>query len=197
MDKWREWTEEANWERLISEVNQNLSYYRFEHTKRVVEVAKKLAVHYKMPPSIVALAALFHDYAKEMPKDEMKQVLLANNRHDIVDLAPAIWHAAAGAYLVQERYPFGSEIFLPIFYHTTGRKDMTDLEKVIFLADFIEPRRNFPGLEEVREATWENLDEAMYLALNLNIDKLLNNHFLIAEITVEARNYFLTKRSAY
>ncbi|OEF96256.1 bis(5'-nucleosyl)-tetraphosphatase (symmetrical) YqeK [Desulfuribacillus alkaliarsenatis] len=195
MDICKEWITDEKWEQLLSEVSKALSFQRFEHTKRVIVVAKDLAKHYNQSIEKVMLAALFHDYAKELPKEKMRNILTDHGRKDILAMAPAIWHAPVGAYLVQS-YPFGKEIFDAVCYHTTGRKMMSDIEKIIFLADYIEPSRSFPGVEEVRNMTWKNLDEAMYLALNLNIEKLLKKHFLIAEITVDARNYFLTKRSA-
>lgn len=195
MDIWREWTEGDKWEQLTQIVRNRLSYQRFEHTKRVVEVAIKLANHYNQNQSVAMLAALFHDYAKELPKEQLKQILIDNGRRDVIELAPAIWHAPVGAYLVKQEFPFGEVIFESVCYHTTGRRNMTEMEKITFLADYTEPKRNFPGLEEIRKATWENLDEGMYLALNLNLEKLIKNHFLIAEVTIEARNDFLIKRS--
>ena len=195
MNRWKEWAEGENWQTLVREVGSKLSIQRMEHTMRVVNVAAKLAEQYKQDIHLASLAALFHDYAKELPKDDMKQILLDHGREDIIELAVPIWHAPVGAYLVKERYPFGEAIFDAVFYHTTGRRDMTDLEKIIFLADYIEPRRNFPKLGDIRQLAWANLDQAMYSALNTTIEKLLNNHFVIAEITVGARNYFLTKRS--
>jgi len=195
MYKWANWIEGDNWQRLLAEVCNRLSFHRFEHTKRVVDVAKQLANHYKIETPIVMLAALFHDYAKELPKEQMRHILLENDREDILALAPAIWHAPVGAYLIKDIYPFGEDIFDSICYHTTGRNNMTDIEKVTFLADYIEPKRSYPRLDEIRKEAWINLDYAMYMALNLNLEKLIINDFLVAEVTVEARNYFLTKRS--
>ena len=195
MDRWKEWAEGERWQTLLSEVSSKLSVQRMEHTLRVVNVAAKLAEQYKQDIHLASLAALFHDYAKELRKEEMKKILLDNGRQDIINLAVPIWHAPVGAYLIKERYPFGEHIFDAVFYHTTGRQHMTELEKIVFLADYIEPKRYFPKLYEIRKLTWVNLDQAMYVALNTIIEKLLNNHFIIAEITVEARNYFLTKRS--
>ncbi|OEH84652.1 hypothetical protein BHU72_09165 [Desulfuribacillus stibiiarsenatis] len=194
MEKWKQWTEGDNWEQLQDKLKNILSYHRYEHTKRVIDVAVKLGEQYTIDKSLCALAALFHDYAKELPKDQMQLILKQHQREDIIAMASPIWHAPVGAYLIRDEFPFGEDIFLPVFYHTTGRREMTDLEKIIFLADYIEPKRSFPGIEEIRRATWTELNKGMYLALNLTLEKLVKNHFLIAEITVDARNYFLQKK---
>lgn len=194
MNNWLEWTEGNKWQLLLDDVSRQMSKKRFDHTLRVVAEAEKLAKHHGYSDNKVALAALFHDYAKEFTKDDMVKILIENNRSDFLELAPAVWHAAVGAYVIRERYPFGADIFDSICYHTTGRAGMTELEMLTFLADYTEPNRDYPGLNKIREKAWNSLDDAMYTALNLNLEKLVKHNFMIAETTVEARNYFLNKK---
>ena len=89
---------------------------------------------------------------------------------DLLDYHHELWHAPAGAYLVQQEVGItDAEILDAIRYHTTGRVGMTLLEKVIYLADYIEPGRKFPGVDEVRQLAKHNLNQAVCQALENTI----------------------------
>ena len=113
------------------------------------------------------LAAIFHDYAKFRPKDEMKQIIVDQNMaKELLDFHSELWHAPVGAYLVEKEAGITDrDILDAIAYHTTGRIGMTVLEKVVYLADYIEPGRSFPGVDEVRELATKSLDKAMIQAV--------------------------------
>jgi predicted HD superfamily hydrolase involved in NAD metabolism len=116
-------------------------------------------------------AAIFHDYAKFRPKDEMRQIILNQNfPQDLLHYHAELWHAPAGAYLVEREAGIkNKEVLDAIRYHTSGRPGMTLLEKVIYLADYIEPGRHFPGVDEVRALAKENLDKALIQAVKNTI----------------------------
>ena len=83
------------------------------------------------------------------------------------------------------------EILNAIKYHTTGRENMTLFDKIIFIADYIEPSRNFQGIEEVRKMAYEDLDKSIIMAMDKTINFLIDNQILIHTRTVEARNYLI------
>ncbi|MFT4412709.1 bis(5'-nucleosyl)-tetraphosphatase (symmetrical) YqeK [Fredinandcohnia humi] len=148
-------------------VEKQLTEHRYQHTLGVMETAIELAQRYNVDEKKAEIAAIFHDYAKFRPKEEMSQILLDQNMpSDLLVHNTELWHAPVGAYLVQTEVGIHDEEILDaIRYHTSGRQDMTMLEKVIFVADYIEPGRHFPGVEEVRAVAKHDLDRALILSL--------------------------------
>ena len=80
-------------------------------------------------------------------------------------------------------------IYSAIFYHTTGKADMSLLEKVIYLADYIEPTRDFPGVEELRQACYEDLDRGLLMGLEMSIEEMKSMGNPVHHATVEARDW--------
>ena len=140
-----------------------------------METAVKLAERFGADVKKAEIAAIFHDYAKFRPKEEMKQIILdGGGPLEVLNFHHELWHAPAGATLVKTEVGITDEdILSAIRFHTSGRPNMTLLEKVIYVADYIEPGRRFPGVEEVRTFAEEDLDLALIQALK-NIDYLFN-----------------------
>jgi predicted HD superfamily hydrolase involved in NAD metabolism len=136
-----------------------------------IDLAKKYGVDEKK----AELAAIFHDYAKFRPKEEMKQIIIKQGfSKDLLLFNSELWHAPVGAYLVEtEAGITDQEVLDAIRYHTSGKPGMTLLEKIIYLADYIEPGRHFPGVEEVRELAKESLDKALIKAVHNTIEFLM------------------------
>ncbi len=113
------------------------------------------------------MAAIFHDYAKFRPKEEMKQIIVREKcLAELLDYNAELWHAPVGAYLAEKEAGITDpEILDAIRYHTSGRPGMTLLDKVIYVADYIEPGRHFPGVEEVRRLAETDLNEALIQAM--------------------------------
>lgn len=162
-------------EHALTIVKQQLTEHRYQHTLGVAETAVMLAKRYGVNEKKAELAAIFHDYAKFRPKEEMKGIILRQGMpKDLLGYNMELWHAPAGAYLVrQEAGIIDQEILDAIRFHTSGRKGMTKLEKVIYLADYIEPGRHFPGVEEVRELAKISLDQALLKSIENTILFLL------------------------
>ena len=85
---------------------------------------------------------------------------------------PKLLHAKTGAAVARDLFGVPDEIYEAIRWHTTGKPDMTLLEKVIYLADYIEPTRDFPGVEKLRELAYEDLDRALLLGLQMTIEEV-------------------------
>jgi predicted HD superfamily hydrolase involved in NAD metabolism len=158
-------------EEALKIVKEQLTDHRYQHTLGVVETAITLAKKYGADEKKSETAAIFHDYAKFRPKDEMRQIILNQNfPQDLLHYHAELWHAPAGAYLVEREAGIkNKEVLDAIRYHTSGRPGMTLLEKVIYLADYIEPGRHFPGVDEVRALAKENLDKALIQAVKNTI----------------------------
>jgi predicted HD superfamily hydrolase involved in NAD metabolism len=171
-------------------VKAQITEKRYVHTLGVAETAVLLAERFGAPVKKAELAAIFHDYAKFRPKEEMKQIIIDQNMSkDLLDFHSELWHAPVGAYLVeQEAGITDREILDAIKYHTTGRIGMTLLEKIVYLADYIEPGRSFPGVDEVREMAKENLDLAMIGAVRNSIVFLINKKQAIYPDTFHTYN---------
>ncbi|MGD6818178.1 bis(5'-nucleosyl)-tetraphosphatase (symmetrical) YqeK [Metabacillus sp. 84] len=171
-------------------VKKQLTDHRYQHTLGVMETAIELAGKYGADIKKAETAAIFHDYAKFRQKEEMKQIILAQNmKQDLLIHNTELWHAPAGAYLVRTEAGIEDpEILDAIKYHTSGKAGMSLLEKVIYVADYIEPGRRFPGVEEAREAAERSLEEAMMLSLQNTITFLLKKNQAVYPMTIEAYN---------
>ncbi|OZU89907.1 phosphohydrolase [Virgibacillus indicus] len=174
----------------IEHVRPHLTQKRFDHTLRVAETAVSLADQYKVSKEKTELAAIFHDYAKYRPLDEMKRWIISSRLpKDLLLYHHELWHGPVGAILIEREFGIKDpDIQLPIQYHTTGRAHMSEIEKVIFLADYIEPGRSFPGIEEVRNMARKDLTHACLLASRNTIQFLMNKKATIYPETFHAYN---------
>lgn len=179
----------------IDIVKPALTEARFDHTLRVAETAVKLAELYHVSKEKVELAAIFHDYAKFRPLDEMKEFILANPLpNDLLDFHHEVWHGPVASVVIDEQFGItDKEIKDAIRYHTTGRTDMGTFEMVLFLADYIEPGRSFPGIEEVRDMAQKNLNHACFLVSRNTINFLISKNATIYPDSFHAYNFFLQK----
>lgn len=175
-------------------LEENLVKGRYLHTLGVVETAVKLAKIHGEDVEKAEIAALSHDIAKNLSKEELLKIIKENNISLSFDEknTKELWHSIVGPIVAKERFAIDDiEILSAIRWHTTGKEDMSALDKIIYLADLVEPSRNFPGVEELRQDCEENLDIAMLNALTHTIKYLLEKGCLIDINTVKARNYLL------
>lgn len=177
-------------------VKAQLTDHRYQHTIGVMETAVVLAERFGADVEKARLAAIFHDYAKFRPKEEMKSLILEQNLgEDLLHYGSELWHAPVGAYLVKKEVGIDDEEILEaIRTHTSGRIDMSLLEKVIFLADYIEPGRHFPGVEEVRETAEKDLDEAVKQAIMNTITFLMRRNQLVYPDTLHTYNDIVSQQ---
>ncbi|RHW40980.1 HD domain-containing protein [Neobacillus notoginsengisoli] len=165
-------------EAALQIVKEQLTEHRYIHTVGVMETAITLAKRYGANPKQAELAAIFHDYAKFRPKEDMKKIIIEQGYpEDLLDYSPELWHAPAGAYLVEHEAGItDSEVLDAIRYHTSGRPRMRLLEKIIYLADYIEPGRSFPGVEDTRIIAKSDLDGALIHSIKNTISFLLKKN---------------------
>lgn len=182
-------------EEALKLVKEQLTDHRYQHTLGVMETAIALAKQYGENEQKAELAAIFHDYAKFRPKEEMKEIIASQGfPQDLLEFNSELWHAPAGAYLVEKEAGVSDpEVLGAIRYHTSGRPGMNLLEKIIYLADYIEPGRHFPGVEEVREMAKENLEKALIMAIKNTIIFLMKKNQTVYPDTFYTYNDLIKK----
>ncbi|KOF56731.1 MULTISPECIES: bis(5'-nucleosyl)-tetraphosphatase (symmetrical) YqeK [Clostridium] len=184
------WTENE----IIEYLKKNLKESRFKHSLSVRDTAVKLAEKYNCDVKKASIAGLAHDCAKNIEDKEIINICSeAGYILNEVELKnPSIAHGLAGSIIAKDKMGINDEEILnSIRFHTTGKKNMTLLEKIIYIADYVEPLRDFPGVDELRKAVNDNLDEAMLLSFDQTIKYVIKREMLIHLDTVEARNYMI------
>lgn len=171
-------------------VKPHLTEHRYIHTIGVVDTAVDLAERFGADTHKAMLAAVFHDYAKFRPKEEMRSIIERERLgEDLMLYGSELWHAPVGALLVKTEIGLqDDEILQAIRSHTSGRVGMGLLEKIIFLADYIEPGRQFPGVDEVREIAGNDLDEAVKQAIINTVVFLLKRNLPVYPGTLHTYN---------
>lgn len=169
---------------------------RFEHSLRVAETAKKLAEIYGVDVKKAYLAGLIHDCAKYNEEVYIKKYNIDFSIYPVSSIKDPVLHSFLGAEVAKKVYNiYDRDVLKAIEYHTTGRPDMSDLEKIIFIADAIEPARDFEGIEKIRKLAFENLNKAMLNLLDSNIIFLIGKKALINPLSFEARNYLIEEKN--
>lgn len=166
-------------EEIQKKLQKHMGAKRYRHTIGVQYTAVMLAMRYEADLQQAALAGLLHDCAKYLEEEE---ILRECERHHIAYSStekrqPYLLHAKLGALYAKKKYGIKDErILSAIRYHTTGKPDMSLLEKIVFTADYIEPHRKMLAvLPAIRKMAFEDLDEAVYMILKSTLDYLLNH----------------------
>lgn len=167
---------------------------RCEHTTGVMYTAAALAMCYGTDIQSALTAGLLHDSGKYCsPKEQIRacgkyQISLTDSEKEM----PALVHAKLGAYLAEHEYGIKDrEILDAVLYHTTGRPRMTLLEKIIYIADYIEPnRKDIPGLQEIRGIVFQDIDRAIYLSALGTVDYLKRSGRPVDPMTVDTYEYY-------
>lgn len=177
-------------------LKENLSEVRFQHTIGVAETARLLGKKWGVDEDRAFLAGLIHDCAKEVLRSDAIALLKESgyNPDDVELLAPALLHAPLGRVFAKNIFGIqDEEVLMAVRYHTTGRAGMSLLEKIIYVADFVEPNRKISEADELRSLAYENLDMAALKAADISILYTIKKGGALHTDTVLARNYFLKK----
>lgn len=178
-------------------LKKNLIESRYIHTLGVVKTAIELAKINNVDINKAEIAALVHDVAKNKTIEELKNIIEKNNIKLSYDEenTPELWHSIVAPILAREIFKIDDfEILDAMRYHTTARENMSKLEKIIYIADMIEPGRNFDGVDILREATLMDLDKGVLLGLSHTINYLIKHGFLIDINSIKARNYLIINK---
>lgn len=186
-------------EKINNYIKETLKGNRYSHTLGVVETAKELAKINGEDEKKAELAALIHDVAKYIPVEEQVKILEDEGCEldEITLNSPQVLHGFTGAIIAKEKFGIeDQDILNAIKYHTLAKKDMSNLEKIIYIADYIEPGRDFPGVKKLREITKENLDEGVLKGLENTILFVIKQGNLLHPLTIEARNFLVMQKDS-
>jgi nicotinate-nucleotide adenylyltransferase len=177
---------ELSW--LRQKVQPMLTSQRMAHTLGCEQEAVQLAQRWGEDPEAAAVAGICHDITKKLSFEE--QLILCDKYDIVLDMSernsPQLLHAITGAALARDMFGVPDNIYEAIRWHTTGKADMTTLEKIIYLADYIEPTRNFEGVDQMRQLAYEDLDKAMAQGLNMSLEDLRKRNVEPHQISIEA-----------
>jgi len=185
---------------LLKEIlKANLPEDRFLHSIGVMETAKSLSNIYGVDEKKAQIAGLLHDCARGISLE--LQLKMAEDfgilLEDIERQEKLLIHGPLGAVLAREIYDITDEqILRAIRIHTTGDINMTCLDKIIFMSDLIEPSRSFPGVDELRQKAFKDLDAAVLSAFDSTIMYLIKENSLIHPKTIRSRNFMLLQKES-
>lgn len=186
--------------RLRKKIEKVQDAKRYEHTLGVAYTAASLAMRFGAPIQDAQTAGLLHDCAKCL-SDEKRLALCEKYEIPITEVErrnPFLLHAKVGAFLARRKYGVRDEDILnAVQYHTTGREGMSLLEKIIFVADYIEPgRKQAPNLAEIRRLSFEDLDAALLKILEDTMDYLKNAGGEVDSMTEKTWRYYRSQKKS-
>ena len=188
-----------NLDSINNKIKEMLPQRRYKHSLNVSNCAIKLSEIYNCDKDKAYLSGIIHDCAKYLSTEEVQYYVDKYKiKLDCLEKENlALSHSVIGSYIAKYEFKIEDEdIIDAVKYHTTGKENMTLLEKIIYMADLIEEDRNFPSVNLLRELTYSgNLDEALLISFNNTIKFVIENKQLIHPRTIEARNYLMQQKS--
>ena len=168
-----------------------MSNKRFEHSLNVAKFAKTLALSHNADTEKAYIAGLIHDSAKEFNPEKCKKynITLENELHDIFDSYQDIWHALIVDQFADQVFGINDkETLNAAKYHCTGKRSMSKLAKIVFIADYLDPLRQLKDQSEIESLAKKSLNQAMLKVLINTIQHLINNRCMIYEDTIDCYN---------
>lgn len=176
----------------LAAIKPRMPEKRYIHTMGVMETAINLAEKYGENPKSAETAAILHDIAKYADLEWMRKIAKENGLDARLEgWGSEILHGPIGAWIAEDEFQITDEDILnAIRFHTTGRAGMSQLEKIIYIADMIEPNRKFDGVEKLRKKAQEDLDKAMRACIRHTISFLVQSKQAIYPVSIECYNDF-------
>jgi predicted HD superfamily hydrolase involved in NAD metabolism len=184
-------------EHIRDTIKNRVSENRWKHIQGVVFEAQKLALFYGVSSHKAEMAALFHDYCRSLSKDllnkHVKQIGLDEKIYLDND---KLSHGKIAAELMKSEHGIEDmDILNAVKFHTTGRFNMSTLEKIIYMADAIEPGRTYEGIEKLRELAYQDIDKACIAILEKSVEHVQKNGEVLHKDTLEALRFFKNGKS--
>ena len=175
-------------------MKEKLDSELFKHSLGTAKAAAELAKRYDVDSEKVYLAGIVHDYAKPLSGDELlkkaEQLQVPLDR--ITRQQHKLLHAPVGAVLLEKELEIRDpDVLKAVAYHTTGHSKMSNFEKVLYLADYIEENRQISGVEEIRKAAEKDLELALLIALDTAIQSIVARRLMLHPDSVAFRNSLL------
>ena len=168
---------------------------RIPHVLGTEQEAIRLAERYGADVEKARVAALLHDCTKKLNMEEQLELCgrYGIQLDELEQKALKLLHAKTGAAIARDVFGVEDAVYDAILYHTTGKPDMTRLEKIIYLADYIEPTRDFPGVDELRKTVYEDMDKGLLMGLTMTIQEMEEMGNPVHHLTRDARDYLLKR----
>lgn len=183
-------------EQMHEKLRTVLTEKRYNHSIGVMNTAMEMASFYGADVEKTQVAALLHDCAKNYSSSEMFELCERYNvvLDDITRSSRGLIHGFLGAEIAQKYYGVTDpEIYDAIYYHTIGKPDMGIITKIIYIADGIEPARNYDGVDRIRDMVYKDIDRALVLQIDYTIHSVINKGGLLHTNTIDTRNFYLKK----
>lgn len=179
-------------ETIKHDLKKNLSNHRYIHVLGVAATAKKMAALYGADPDMAEVAGLLHDSAKELPlatMQELAQKAFGHTLDPVIMKTGSLLHGYAAVTIAKEQYGLTDpDLLASLAHHTTGAPQMGTLEKIVFVADYIEPSRDYDGVDALRKVAFEDLDKAVLAGYDSTVGHLVEQDKPIFVGTVINRN---------
>lgn len=177
---------------LYNEIKETLSEKRFKHSEGVVKRAVEYAQIFNIDINTVKLVAIAHDIAKELTDEEYEQAIKKYNisLDDIEQKSRNLLHSKVGACICKEKFGFTDDMVNAVRFHTTGRENMSTLEKIIYLADATDPNRIYLDMDYYVDIISKDLNKGMVEVLKWVIGKLIERDEFIHLDTIKCYNYY-------
>lgn len=178
---------------LINKLKSALKQSRFEHVLRVEQMAIKLAKLNDFDEEMASIGGLVHDYAKQRPdEDFIAAIKKYHLNENLLNYGNAIWHGAVGYLFVQNELKISNvDILNAVKYHTTGSKYMSTLSQIVYMADYLEMGREFPGVDEARKITFNNLQDGVAYQTKHTLEYLISNNKSVYPKTIDTYNQWV------
>ena len=170
---------------------------RIAHVRGTEEEAARLARRWGADEEKARRSAILHDCTKYLDMEEQLQLCAKYGivLDDLERQAVKLLHAKTGACVARDVYGVSDDMYDAIFWHTTAKADMTLLEKILYIADYMEPTRDFPGVERLRALAYEDLDAAVCLGCEMSIQEMHDRGLPVHPNTVKARDWLRSNAS--
>lgn len=174
----------------LAYVQQRMPNKRYVHTLGVEETAKKLAAHYGENVAHAETAAILHDVAKYADVAWMEQIVRDYGLDArLIGWGSELLHGPVGAWVAEHELDVTHEDVLNAMrYHTTGRANMSNLEKIIYVADMLEPNRQFPGVDDLRQMMYDGLNEVFEACVKHTLIHLISSGIAVFPQSIECYN---------
>ena len=184
---------------LLSKVAQQMSKKRFKHVCGVEKAALELAKANNCELEKASVCALVHDYAKEHSDQEFIRVIKEQKMDaDLLNWNNNIWHGIVGAKIIEAQLGITDpEILSAVEKHTVGAPEMTVLEQILYVADYIEENRDFPGVAQARQIASQSLTRAVEFETKATILHLLENEKTIYPAAILTYNAWVARKKVY
>lgn len=180
--------------KIQKELKKRLDEERYEHTLGVMYTSAALAMRYQSSLEQALLAGLLHDCAKCIPNSEKVQICREEMLpvSEVEEANPSLLHAKLGAFFAEKQYGISdTEVLEAIKSHTTGRPGMSLIEKIVYIADYIEPgRKELPNMKDVRQMAFEDIDKCLYKILEDSLVYLNSRGIPIDPMTEQTYLYY-------